>query len=244
MAELFTVKQIAEIMTKEFAGGAVESKFTEERVRARLRSARAQGIIKAQHLGYDRRTNYYTAEDIEKLKAEWIGPERAEFTDYPEDLDIINPDEEEITIRKATLKDADAIIALLPAGQPQQEKEALRPYIIRMLKSSQYASYVAVMNEEVVIGCAQAEISPPASLIRRAVTGAIYIYVESTRKDARIIVRSLYHRARQWLAKFNVRSEAIELPADLTDLADEFARTMFTVPETRVLMLASKFSFQ
>jgi hypothetical protein len=244
MAKLYTVKEIAELMTREFGANPAGYEFTEERVRARLRSARARGIIKAQHLGYDRRTNYYTAEDVERLKSSWVGPESAEFPEYPEDLQLVNPDEEEITVRKATVKDIEAILTLLPSSQPVEDKEALKPYIERMLKSSQYASFVAVLNEERVVGSAQVEISPPMSLIRGLPTGAIYIYSEHAKQYTPIVVRSLYQRANLWLTTFNVLSRTVELPTSLSDLISELVATIFTDPKTQVIMAESDTSSQ
>jgi len=152
--------------------------------------------------------------------------------------------EEEITVRKATLKDADAIIALLTSSQSDEEREALKPYIERMLKSSQYSSFVALLNEEKVIGCARVEISPPASLIRGLPTGVIFIYAKSATRLSPIVVRSLYHRANHWLGKFNVLSRTVELPATLSDLIGELAKTTFTDPQTQLILAEPNASSQ
>ena len=150
----------------------------------------------------------------------------------------------EITVRKATLKDADAILALLPSSQSDEEREALKPYIERMLKSSQYSSFVALLNEDKVIGCAQVEISPPASLIRGLPTGVIYIYAKSATRHTPIVVRSLYHRANYWLGKFTVLSRTVELPATLSDLISELAKTTFTDPQTQLILAEPNASSQ
>jgi hypothetical protein len=139
---------------------------------------------------------------------------------------------------------ADAILALLPSSQPDEEKEALKPYIERMLKPSQYSSFVALLNEEMVIGCAQVEISPPASLIRGLPTGAINICSKSATRHTPIVVRSLYHRANQWLGKFNVLSRTVELPAALSDLISERAKATFTDPQTQLIVAEPNTSSQ
>jgi hypothetical protein len=236
MAKLYTVKEMAELLSQEFGENPANYEFTEERVRARLRSARARGTIKPQRMGYDRRTNYYSEEDFAKLRASWIGPELPEFTEYREDLDILNPEEEEIYVRAATVSDGQAILSLFPPFQSEDEKDAIAIYVSKMLKSSQNTNFVATLNETEIIGWAQAEISVPTSLLKHGTTGVIRIHAP-VRKERPIAVRSLYHRAHMWLTDFHAQNVLVEVPADMADLEEVFQKRCFLEPETRILFM-------
>src|SRR5215470_4613606 len=92
MAEkLYSVKEIANILNEELEAQGSDYRYTEERVRSRLRYLRSKttGESKSLHvtpriIGYDRRAKYYTEEDVDKLRSFWIGPLTEEFSDYPE----------------------------------------------------------------------------------------------------------------------------------------------------------------
>ena len=239
MSKLYTVKQMAEILNEEFGENPADYEFTEERVRARLRSARARGAITPKHMGFDRRTNYYSEEDFAKLKAVWVGPERAEFTDYPEDLEIIDAEKEEVIIRPAKEGDVDGILALLPPVD-DETGNSIRMYVSKVLKSRNHTNFVSTLNDEEITGWAQAEISAARSLIRNEVTGTISIFTPSTRKERPIIVRSLFHRAYSWLHQYSARKVIVEVPAFMADLEELFENTLLLHPEDQILFFTNE----
>jgi len=218
MGKLYTVKEMADLLTKEFGSNPANYEFTEERVRARLRSARARGIITPKYMGYDRRTNYYSEEDFAKLKASWIGPELPEFTEHPEDREVIDTNREEVTVRPAKLADAEAIFDLLPAFGSVSQAESMRNYVTKMLKSRDVVNFVSILNDGAVTGWAQAEISAAVSVLQGAITGMIRVFVPNQRNDKVIAMRSLIYRAERWLKRFDVNQILVEMPESMADL--------------------------
>jgi DNA-binding Lrp family transcriptional regulator len=234
MAKLYTVKEIAELMSNEFGNNPADYKFTEERVRARIRAAREKGLIKPIRMGYDRRTRYYSQEDVDILKATWIGPELPEFTEYREDIET-SEDNEIVDIRAAKIQDAEAIISLFDIGQ--EEKVILEPYLDKMLKSKQVANFVATINENVIIGWAEVEISSALSLIKRKPYGLVRLNVLDL-EERIIVARSLAFRAQQWLNTLSVYHFTLEIPESMTNLQTMFEEKLGLKPEISILELA------
>lgn len=218
MAKLYTVKEMADLLNKEFGSNPANYEFTEERVRARLRSARARGTITPRYMGYDRRTNYYSEEDFAKLKASWIGPELPEFTEHPEDREVIDTTKEEVTVRPAKPADAEAIFDLIPAFGSASQAQSMRNYVAKMLKSRDVVNFVSTLNDDAVTGWAQAEISAAVSVLQGAITGIIRVFVPNDRNDRVIAMRSLMYRTERWLRRFDVNRILVEIAESMADL--------------------------
>jgi hypothetical protein len=83
---LYSVHDITMLLNGELEASGAAYRYTEERVRSRLRYLRRKATdatravpLTPMVMGYDRRANYYTAEDVDTLRAIWIGPLPAEF---------------------------------------------------------------------------------------------------------------------------------------------------------------------
>lgn len=234
MAKLYTVKEIAQIMNEEFGNNPADYKFTEERVRARIRAARDKGLIKPIRMGYDRRTRYYSEEDVEKLKSTWIGPELPEFTEHEEDTEIVEQSGE-VEVRPAKLQDLESILALFDIAE--EETDTLKLYLAKMLKSKQVSNFVAIADENEIIGWAQVEISSALSILKGKPSGVVRLIVIDN--EAKIIAaRSLAYRAQQWLSNLSVHHFSLEIPMSMSDMQEMLSSKLNLEAETSLLIMS------
>lgn len=224
MEKLYSVKEIAEILNKELEAGGDDYRYTEERVRSRLRYLRSKTTneseamaVKPRVLGYDKRAKYYTKEDVDKLRSFWVGPVLAEFSDYPEDLQVLElSGNEEVEIREAREDDATTIVSMLNSNN--QTTEELKELFHKMLKASRKGVFVAHTADNKIIGWAQGEISAAMSLVRGQTTGVIRLWVTEERQDSVIAARSLILRLQWLLSSQKAQEYVIESPAHLLEL--------------------------
>lgn len=235
MPKLYSVKEITDVLNRELEDTDVDYRYTEERVRARLRYAQSKRLITPKTMGYDRRAKYYTEEDVEKLRTSWIGPMLPEFEAYKEDIEALDTEHEEIEVRPAKEGDAEAISNLLPIKDYARGEFTI--YLSKMLKGTKTGNFVALYNSEEIIGWSQAEVSPALSALEGEITGVIRIYVPAERKDRSIAARSLTYRAEWWLRNLNVSQVVIEVPDAMFDLRTLFTDTLLFEPEQRVMLL-------
>jgi len=238
MAKLYSVKEITDQLNAELELHSLDYRYTEERVRARLRYARTKNLITPKRMGYDRRAKYYTEEDVDKLRSLWVGPMLPEFETYEEDLQAIDPDAEEIEIRTAKAEDIQAILGLLPTSPA--EAADLSTYLAKMFKNSRNANFVAIRNDDEIVGWSQAEVSPAVSALEGTVTGLIRIRVPQDRQDKKIAARSLIYRAEWWLRDLSVSRILLEVPASMTDLKEWLVESVFFEEDhSRFLLMKS-----
>ncbi len=237
MKKLYSVREITEMLNAELGASGAEYRYTEERVRSRLRYLRSKATDEAKALhvtpkmmGYDRRAKYYTEEDVDKLRAIWIGPMLAEFEVHPLDLDTVDQEwGEEVDVREARADDAAAIFELVK-GENVEERD-VRGHIATMLKSRKRGTFVAVTSGGDVIGWAHAEVSPPASLLRGRTTGVVHIRVASEKKDSPIAARSLIYRSQWWLTSQGAHEVIVEMP-DTTASLQQLIESVSLQPDS------------
>src|SRR5258708_1549222 len=189
MKKLYSVREITEMLNAELGASGAEYRYTEERVRSRLRDLRSKATseakalhVKPKMMGYDRRAKYYTEEDVDKLRAIWIGPMLAEFEVHPLDLDTVDQEwGEEVDVREARADDAAAIFELVK-GENVEER-VVRGHIATMLKSRKRGTFVAVTGGGDVIGWPHAEGAPPPTPRRGRATSGCHILVPRENKD-------------------------------------------------------------
>lgn len=235
MPKLYSVKEITDLLNRELEDTDVDYRYTEERVRARLRYAQSKRLITPKTMGYDRRAKYYTEDDVEKLRTSWIGPMLPEFEVYKEDAEVIDTEHEEIEVRSAKESDAEAILNLLP--MKDYARAEFRIYLPKMLKGTKTGNFVALYNSTEIIGWSQAEVSPALSALEGEITGVIRIYIPMERKESSIAARSLTYRAEWWLRNLNVSQVVIEVPEAMAGLYALFTETLFFEPEQRITLL-------
>jgi hypothetical protein len=240
MRKLYTVREIAEMLNEELGKEGIDYRYTEERVRARLRYLRSKGVqsdedplVKPKVLGYDRRAKYYSEEDVAKLRAIWVGPMLPEFEVRSDIAEGEAGEGNEVMVRPATIADAEAI-AQTVASQ-QVDKADVTPVVARMLKAPSSKTFVAQDDDGNIIGWSQAEVSPSATLSRQSTTGLIRLYVpaEEIREPA---TQALIYRAQWWLIRQKCKQIVVEVPESLRDLHEVF-NAMRLEPETSVSFL-------
>lgn len=242
MDKLYSVKEIAEILNNELEAGGSHYRYTEERVRSRLRYLRSKTTdeakalaVKPRVLGYDKRAKYYTKEDVDKLRSFWVGPMLAEFTDYPEDLQVLESSgNEEVEVREATTEDAAVFVSML--GNANQSSEELEEHFHKMLKAFRKGVFVAQAANGEILGWAQGEISSALSLVRGQSTGLIRLWVTETRQDNVIAARSLILRLQWLLSSQKAKEYVIEAPASLYNVLTTLNRVKLE-PEVNLIVL-------
>src|SRR5258707_14433480 len=128
MKKLYSVREITEMLNAELGASGAEYRYTEERVRSRLRYLRSKATDEAKALhvtpkmmGYDRRAKNYTEEDGDKLRAIWIAPTLAEFAAHPLDVDTRDQEwGEEVDVPETRAADAKAIFAFCKGANVQE----------------------------------------------------------------------------------------------------------------------------
>src|SRR5258707_6216043 len=146
MKKLYSVREITEMLNAELEASGADYRYTEERVRSRLRYLRSKATNEAKALhvtpkmmGYDRRAKYDTEEDVDKLRAIWIGPMLAEFEVHLEDLKNVDHErDEEVEVREARADDIVAIVKLVE--RENLEEQDVRGHIATMLRSRKRGS--------------------------------------------------------------------------------------------------------
>jgi hypothetical protein len=224
--KLYSIKEITQMLNAELETSNVDYRYTEERVRARLRYLRSRATKEAEALhvepkvyGYDRRAKYYTEEDVAKLRTVWIGPMLAEFTEQPENTEG-ESEQEEVEVREAKTIDIDSIQHLLPTKSASEVD--WQNFIGRMLKDSKGKVFVAFIPNGEIVGWSQAEVSSSLSLIEGDLAGIVRAFARSDRPEVHKIIRLLLYRGQWWLRKQNVRHIIIELPTTLTTSESDY----------------------
>src|SRR5271165_3109388 len=162
--KFYTLKDIVEMLNGELENSELSYRYTEQAVRSRLRYLRSKGVedhskplITPKVLSYDLRTKYYTEEDVQKLRALWIGPMIAEFHEYPEDLNRLE-EVDEVEVRPADSKDEEPISKLFQSASDEEAQDRLTR-INRMLKEPNAKTFVALNQENEIVGWTQAKIA-------------------------------------------------------------------------------------
>lgn len=225
MQKLYSIKEITQILNEQLAESGVDYRYTEERVRARLRYLRSKETQEAESLhvepkvyGYDRRAKYYTDEDVQKLKSIWIGPMLPEFTEHASDAGGNDVEREEIEIREAKSSDALALNSLVSTIGSDFD---FRGHIVRLLKESQGKVFIAFIPDDSIIGWAQAEVSSALTLIEGVLSGFIRVYVPQDRADKHTALRLLIYRAQWWLKRQDVQRIVAEVPKAFINLTED-----------------------
>jgi hypothetical protein len=236
MKKLYSVKEIAEMLNRELEQQGVDYRYTEERVRSRLRYLRSKGVhdeeeplVSAKVVGYDRRAKYYSEEDVEKLRHIWIGPMLPEFEVNPEDTSMQDRDDNEVLVRPAESRDIEQIAATLPSAT-DGEKADMHAHLGRLFKQQGSKSFVAIAYDEHVIGWAHAEISPAMSLVRGTVAGTIRFHLSTEVEMHRAAARALIFRSQWWLLRHGAGQIVVEVPAEMHDL-ESLLESMRMQPE-------------
>lgn len=240
MRKLYSIREITQMLNAELQSNSIDYRYTEERVRARLRYLRSKATTEAESLhvepkiyGYDKRAKYYTEEDVNRLRAIWVGPMLAEFTEHHEDLNIIDSDKEEVEVREAKASDIEPIAKLNPLITAELD---IITQVARMVKETKCKTFVAFNLDGEIIGWSQAEISSAASAVTGKLVGVIRIYVPSERKERRIITRSLLHRSHWWLITQKAKVVRFEILANMLDMEDLY-KSMFLEEDPEIKTL-------
>lgn len=206
-------------------GCSCASSRGEQSVRARLRYLQSKGvenhektIITPKVLGYDRRTKYYSEENVERLRNILIGPMLPEFAVYEEELPILE-EIAEINIRPATIDDIEAISKLMHFVD-DGNGEMLHNPIDRMLKEPNCKSFVAITPNNEIVDWSQGKISFASSVATGAPAGSICFFVNASDTLLKPIVRLLIHRAHRWLRLRNSKSIILEIPGSMKGLEE------------------------
>jgi hypothetical protein len=223
--KLYTIKDIVELLNENLEKNEQPYRYTEQNVRSRLRYLRSKGveeheepIITPKVFGYDRRTKYYTEEDVEKLRAILIGPMLPEFDEHEEDLSILE-EIDEVEVRPANIEDLEAIGKMSDPNYQTSGKNLHDP-VYRMLKEPNSKVFVAINSEEQIIGWVQARISFAISITNHAPAGTIYLDVLEKKSERFIAARSLVYRAHRWLIRRDAEKIYLEMPSQLAELED------------------------
>jgi hypothetical protein len=243
---LFTIRDIVEILNKDLQRNDVEYRYTEQSVRSRLRYLRSKGVedraqpvVMPKTFGYDKRTKYYSEEDVEKLRSIWIGPMLAEFHDYPEDLPILE-EVDEIEVRPATDDDIEALAELPRRSAEAQENETantdMRDRASKMLKEPNSKTFVAFSADGKILGWAQAKIEFGQSLAQGDTVGAIHFYVSLVDKLANFALRSLIHRAQRWLDYRDAKHSVLVIQASMAGF-EQYLHTIFLPDSTELVVV-------
>jgi hypothetical protein len=220
--KLYTVKDIVELLNASLEKDGTEYRYTEQSVRARLRYLQSKGVdnrdtptITPKVLNYDKRTKYYTEEDVEKLRNILIGPMLPEFTEYDEDLPLLE-ENDEIEVRPATISDIEAISHL--SGLPKDKEQAdIHDPVFRLVKEPNSKTFLAENSEKEIFGWSQAKISFGSSIVNGKLSGSIYIFIAKDKKGSKIALRSLIFRAHRWLKLRKAEMIVVEIPSSLAD---------------------------
>ncbi len=242
MSKLYSVKEIAEMLNKELEESGVSYRYTEERVRSRLRYLRSRTTTESRALqvtpkilGYDKRAKYYTEEDVEKLRGIWVGPMLAEFETYV-DGEAPSDEDEEVEVREATTEDKDPLIELIAANS--SASQGLQEQLARQLKAAKSGIFVAFTAEGELIGWSRAEVSHGMSMLQGIVVGMIYVFVSADKKEKAVATRALIYRAKWWLKSQKAARVIAVVPAAMSSLGALFEE-MNLQNENDLMLLAA-----
>jgi hypothetical protein len=161
---LYSVHDITTLLNAELEASGAAYRYTEERVRSRLRYLRRKATDAARALpvtpsvlGYDRRATFYTEEDVDKLRAIWTGPLPAESEGLPWDEDEGEgvPGEaaepgEDVDVREARADDVVAMCALVTRAHV--DERAVRGHLATMVSARTRGTCVAVTSDGTLMG--------------------------------------------------------------------------------------------
>ncbi len=220
--KLYTIRDIVELFNRELAAHEASYRFTEQSVRSRMRYLRSKGvddqtapIITPKVFGYDKRTKYYTEEDVEILRRNLVGPMMPEFHDYEEDLPILE-EVDQIEVRPASAKDVDTLISPISLLHDAAQQAVLHDNVSRMIKEPNSKTFIAVDENRTVLGWAQVRIAFAQSVAFGQQVGQICFWISPTEKLSEIALRSLYYRSERWLSLRDTRQTLIEIPASMS----------------------------
>jgi hypothetical protein len=241
MKKLYTVREIVELLNAELEKEGARYRYTEERVRSRLRYLRSKGVqqnegplVKAKILGYDRRAKYYSEEDVEKLRQIWVGPMLPEFEVGSSTSGAIDEEQDEVLVRPATIADVRQI-SELTATSSGSSWEEIRAQVTRMLREPGSKTFVAIADDgsNIAVGWSYAEMSPSMALALGSASGVIRVFASTDKRERSAATRALVYRAQWWLLRQKATRIIVELPQGNEDLEDLF-NTMRISPDTEI----------
>ena len=213
--KLYSVHEITAMLNEQMATYEIDYRFTEDRVRARLRYAQSKGEVTPKSMPYDKRASFYSASDFEYLKRAWIGAEGG----MPMGYDGTEPREsQEVEVRKANTKDAMAILHM--SALDEDHIAVYVPQLASLLRGSREQSFVAFATDGQLIGWAHAAYSVPESLIRGQSTGMLFLMLAAARPDAALAATLLMQVTLEWFSAPPVQAVLVHLPNALNDLAE------------------------
>lgn len=235
--KLYTLRDIVELLNEDLEKTELSYRYTEQSVRARLRYLQSKAaedptrpMITPKVLGYDRRTNYYTEEDVRILRELWTGPMLAEFDDGSGYLDSLDPlDTREV--RPAGEEDFAALIAFLGLEEDEEAKNR----VFRMLKEPNAKTFVAIDENNAIVGWGQAKIAFGISVAEARVAGAITFYVAPDTSETIALMRSLTLRTYRWLIQRDAQIIVLEVPSTMA--AHEAHLRALELPKVEIVVL-------